>query len=78
MSNKILFAGLAFTFVIAACGPAAEEKAKMIQSANRTADSIANVINTSMSSATQGLVPPPVVPVATATPTAAPSNPAGK
>jgi hypothetical protein len=77
MSKLILFSSLIFTFIITSCGPAAEEKAKMIVSAKRTADSIANVINASMSSATEGIVPPPPPP-ATNTPTAAPTPTAGK
>jgi hypothetical protein len=46
----IAVAVLATTFV--ACGPSAEEKAKLEENAKRTADSIANAISASMTEAT--------------------------
>lgn len=70
MNKKaILFCSFAFVAVITSCGPAAEEKAKMMQSSKRTADSIANVINTSMSSATEAVVAPPANHTAAPSPT---------
>lgn len=52
---KKVFSIIAVAFVAAsfvACGPSAEEKAKMEESAKRTADSIANAISNSMNEAT--------------------------
>lgn len=46
----VAVAVVAASFV--ACGPSAEEKAKMEENAKRTADSIANAISASMSEAT--------------------------
>jgi hypothetical protein len=46
----IAVAVLATSFV--ACGPSAEEKAKLEENAKRTADSIANAISASMTEAT--------------------------
>ena len=51
----IAVAVVATAFV--ACGPSAEEKAKMEENAKRTADSIANAISTSMSEATAETAP---------------------
>ena len=52
---KKVFSIIAVAFVAAsftACGPSAEEKARMDENAKRTADSIANAINASMTEAT--------------------------
>jgi len=51
---KKVFSIIAVAFVAAsfvACGPSAEEKDKLEESAKRTADSIANAISASMSEA---------------------------
>ena len=52
---KKVFSIIAVAFVatsFVACGPSAEEKAKMEESAKLTADSIANAISASMTEAT--------------------------
>jgi len=52
---KKVFSIIAVAFVatsFVACGPSAEEKAKMEESAKRTQDSIANAISASMTEAT--------------------------
>ena len=51
---KNVFSIIAVAFVAAsfvACGPSAEEKAKLEENAKRSADSIANAISASMSEA---------------------------
>ncbi len=58
----ILYPCFAFIFIITSCGPAAEERAKMMQSAKRTADSIENVIKISMNAAAEGAGYPNVAP----------------
>ena len=75
--KKLIFPCVAFVLILASCGPAAEEKAKMMQSAKRTSDSIANLIKTSMDYAAEGAGYPnqTAVPVPTAvTSTVAPTT----
>lgn len=70
MKNFILSISTIFLFF--SCGPAAEEKAKMMQSAKRTADSLAFVIKSSMDAAAEGAgypnPPLPAQPATTAVP----------
>ncbi|HOZ86987.1 MAG: hypothetical protein V4635_05260 [Bacteroidota bacterium] len=71
---KKVFSIIAVAFVAAsfvACGPSAEEKAKMEENAKRTADSIANAISASMTEAT---VEPMTDSTAAATATTAPAE----
>jgi hypothetical protein len=49
--KSILLAGLTFVIAFSSCGPAAEEKSKMLSNAKRVADSIALIIKTSMDAA---------------------------
>jgi PBP1b-binding outer membrane lipoprotein LpoB len=65
----IAVAILATSFV--SCGPSAEEKAKMEESAKRTADSIANAISASMSEVAETAVDTLAAAAATATEAAA-------
>jgi ABC-type uncharacterized transport system auxiliary subunit len=46
-----------FTATFVACGPSAEEKAKMEERAKQVADSIANAISESMNAATEEAAP---------------------
>lgn len=59
-----------FTATFVACGPSAEEKAKMEENAKRVADSIANAISASMNAATTEPAPADTAAAATATPAA--------
>ncbi len=71
---KKVFSIIAVAFVAAsfvACGPSAEEKAKMEENAKRTADSIANAISASMNEAA---VEPAADSTAAATATTAPAE----
>jgi hypothetical protein len=65
----IAVAVVATAFV--ACGPSAEEKAKMEENAKRSADSIANAISNSMSEATVETAPVDTTAAATTTAPAA-------
>ena len=61
-----------FTATFVACGPSAEEKAKMEENAKRVADSIANAISASMGAATEA------APAADTTAAAATATPAAE
>jgi hypothetical protein len=71
---KKVFSIIAVAFVatsFVACGPSAEEKAKMEENAKRAQDSIANAINTTM---TEAAVEPATDSTAAATATTAPAE----
>ncbi len=69
MNKKlILLFGLTFVFAFTSCGPAAEEKARMLSNSKRIADSVAFIIKSSMDAAAE---PGPQQIVVPASPTAA-------
>lgn len=71
MKKVLSVLALASTFAFVACGPSAEEKAKMEEDAKRTQDSIANAINQSM---TEAAVEPMADSTAAAAATTAPAE----
>ena len=72
MMKTLIFSCLALVLVLTSCGPAAEEKAKMMSSAKRTADSMANLIKTSMDAAAEGAGYPNIITPTAVTATVAP------